>query len=189
MHGMWIRTSPGSVPVCSGRQVWFNELRNSVFQVIGDFENQSRPTLPPEANMYLKLLKLTTLYGLRWYVGNNLSQIPEASRRTEATRLLRYLLSRRDIYVKYGTQLPRTKMLSLLLDFGATPGRGVWENILKFATTVSAARNPLVQKYIDIMILLVLNGADPYAHIPDVPEDALGIVENFLAPHYPHGVG
>jgi hypothetical protein len=59
---MWIRTSLGSVPVCSGRQVWLDELRNSVFQVIGDFENQSRSTLPPEANMYLKLLELETIY-------------------------------------------------------------------------------------------------------------------------------
>jgi hypothetical protein len=157
----------------------FDELRNSM------------PELRPAANCTLTILELTTLYGLWGYVGNKLSHLPAASRRTEATRLLRYLLLPRDIYVKHRAILPQLQMVAVLLDLGASlyhgdAGLGPWGNTLIYATTVPCdSPSPMLHRYISIMKLLVLSGADPFARLPNVSEDALGIVEEFLVPHYP----
>jgi hypothetical protein len=167
----------------------FDELRYSLSQVSDDFTNHWMSPLAPEA---MTLLELTTLYGLWGYVENNLSQTPVALRGTEATKLLHHLLQPDDIYVKYGVPLPSLEMVSLLLDFGASLhdenlGLGVFENTLKYAVKAKtcAYSDSLLQRYILIMRVLILNGADPYAQVPGAPEDALGVVNKFLVPAYP----
>jgi hypothetical protein len=185
----------------------FDDLRSKICLMSVSSQNEWMPKGAPEANKPVSFFELTTLYGLWGYVENKLSQLPVESRRTEATRLLRCILPPHDIYVRYGAPLPRLKMVSLLLDFGANPNDGqarvgAWGNTLKYAAAVSApdtvtqelvgdsivesaSPDPLVQRYISIMRLLVLSGADPYARVPGIPKDALGIVEKFLVPHYP----
>jgi hypothetical protein len=159
-------------------------------------DNPWMPHWAVTANNTATFFELTTLYGLWWYVENKLSQLSIAFRRESATRLLGYASAM--------WSLPILEMVSVLLDLGASPKvqHDAWVNTLRYATTVSAtdistkyemggsivgiaSPKMLTQRYIAIMKLLVRKGADPYAHIPNVPEDALGIVEKFLIPHYP----
>jgi hypothetical protein len=174
----------------------FDELRSKVFQMPDGSKNQWMPEWCPEANKPTTFFELTALHGLCGYVGNKLSRLPMASRRTEAARLLCHILPPHNIYIKYGgCPLPRLEMVSLLLHFVASTHDGqvpfsAWINTLKFATTVSAISgtpDPLVQRYIAIMKFLVSSGADPYAHLSNVPGggDLLDIVRRYLVPNYP----
>jgi hypothetical protein len=199
----------------------FDELKSKVCQMPDGSENHWIPKWCPESNESVTIFEMAALHGLCGYVGNKLSQLPVASRKTEVTRLLHRILPPHGIWVNHGRcPLPRLEMVSLLLGFGACPDDGqvplgAWGNTLKYvtlkyATTVnvsdlvtqlqsnngtsnnsveasvsSDSLDPLVQRYISIMKLLVLSGADPYAHIPGVREDALGIVRKFCVPFFP----
>jgi hypothetical protein len=82
-------------------------------------------------------------------------------------------------------------MAWILLDLGASPNRGriplgAWGNTLKYVTTLyEPYSRSLLQRYILIMRVLVLNGANPYAQIKDVSGDALDIVKRFCVPCFP----
>jgi hypothetical protein len=177
----------------------FENLRSeSQIALISDSDNPWMPHWAIIANNESSFFELTTLYGLWWYVEHKLSQLSIALRRESATRLLSYASAT--------TRHLLLEMLSVLLDFGASPKAqyDVWVNILEYTTTLSepdittkhevggriagVASDVLAQRYITVMKRLVRNGADTYARIrcmPNVPRDALGIVEKFLIPNYP----
>jgi hypothetical protein len=167
----------------------FDELRSMTGQITSS-SAEDNPWMPDlvaaEVERTATFFELMTLYGLWGYVEKKLTQLSVTSRRLEATRLLRYILPPCDTYVRRGAPPPRLEIVSLLLDSGASPKvqPGAWANTLKYATTVRY-RDVLTQRYIEIMKLLVRKGANTYAQIPAVSEDALGIVEKFLIPHYP----
>jgi hypothetical protein len=171
----------------------FDELRNKIYPTLENLRyEQLLDWSPPEANGYMTFLELSTLYGLWGYVGHKLSQLPGPSRRVEASILLHCLLPPHAFHAQYIVPLPRLEMAWLLLDLGASTHRGrvplgAWGNALRFVTTTSYEpySRSLLQRYILIMRVLVLNGASPYARIEYGCEDALAIVKRFCVPSFP----
>jgi hypothetical protein len=169
----------------------FDELRNRIYQMLDISRYERHSESAPESIEYMTFIELTTLYGLWGYVGHKLSPLPISSRSAEASSLLHCLLPPHDVFARYGLPLPRLEMAWILLDLGASPNRGriplgAWGNTLKYVTTLyEPYSRSLLQRYILIMRVLVLNGANPYAQIKDVSGDALDIVKRFCVPCFP----
>lgn len=158
-------------------------------------------------------LELAATYNFRGYVGSKFRQ-PSSERTTShASNLLRYIIPDKDCHAKHGLPLPQVTMVSLLLRLGADPNKrgrswSPWENALRFFminkddeieeidiwTAEPKKRydsRPLQLRYLQIMDLLVLSGANSeacitiYEHGTAVDYTPLRIVEDFIIKKFP----
>lgn len=157
--------------------------------------------LHPSLLGFPTFLELAATYNLKSYVHLKISLQTGERARDASTALLRYMLPDRDCHVKYGLPLPEVEMVSTLLHLGADcndrgPSRSPWENTLRFfmAKTEEEVEEidiwtaepkekydpkPLQRRYLQIMEVLLLSGADPQCC------NALSIVQDSLIKDFP----
>jgi hypothetical protein len=171
------------------------------------YDNQWIIDLVPNRRGFATFMELATLFDLKAYVREVVNRLDESKRQTSATSLLHHLLPSQDDVV-YGSNLPLpgVDMVQLLLQRGADPNgtcntvNSVWLKLLTFqANIVYEASCPsltdrdydasiLQRRYIEIMHMLVLSGANPDTLVfsfKGKKSTAVGVVETILVPRFP----
>jgi len=170
------------------------------------YDTQWITDLIPTAGGFATFLRLAMLFDLKAYVREGINRQDKSQRQKLATSLLHYLLPSQDCYIyRNYLPLPGAEMVRFLLHMKADSNAGcgsisAWKSVLTYQANTaheSSCRSlrdteydePALQKrYIEIMQLLVLSGADPEAAVLDhecVQLTAIEIVENILVPRFP----
>jgi hypothetical protein len=173
----------------------------------GHYDTQWIIDLIPKGPGFAIFAELATLFDLKAYVSELINRQDESKRQMFATSLLHYLLTSKDNYV-YASYLPLpgVDMVQLLLQRGSDPNgtckslNSAWQKVLTYpANVVHESSCPslidinydariLQRRYIEIIQLLVLSGANPDALVSDhehMKSTAVEVVEKILVPRFP----